>query len=123
MLEAMRTGLAVVCAVGALLAAAAPAKAAPCDPAPAPLADGHVTVAPPARLNPVEIRGLAGTAPADTRSVTVSFYAGTQTSDAQASVNVGVGDDGVFCLPTPALADGSWTVLAVQTDADHHVWT
>src|SRR3954452_16042040 len=119
----MRRGLAVVCAVAALLAAAVPAKADPCGPGPDPVPDGHVTVAPPAGLNPEDIRGIAGTAPGDTPSVTVSVYPGSDAmGDVQASQNVGL-VAGRFCLPTPALPDGTWTVQAVQTDADHHVWT
>src|SRR4051812_42485234 len=103
MLEGMRTGLAVVCAVAALLAAAAPAKAAPCGPGPGPVPDGHVTVAQPAGLNPEDIGGIAGTAPGDTPSVTVSLYAGSQPAgDVQASQRVDL-VSGRFCLPTPTL--------------------
>src|SRR3954454_2953855 len=107
----MRRGLAVGCAVAALLAVAAPGTAA----------DAAVTVAQPAAINPVEIRGTAGTASEDTPSVTVNFYAGTEASgDVQSSQRVGFGDDGAFSVPTTWLADGTWTVQAVQTDAAHH---
>src|SRR4051794_41979979 len=119
-LGAMRRGLAVVCAVAALLAAAAPAKGDPCGPAPDPVPDGHVTVAPPAGLNPEDIRGIAGTAPGDTPSVTVSVYPGSGAAgDVQASQNGGP-VAGRFCLPPPALPGRPPTGEAGPAGARHH---
>src|SRR3954468_7661835 len=120
----MRRGLAVGGALAALLVSAAPASAVACGRVAGARAESTaptVTVEQPAALNPADIRGTAGTASEDTPSVTVSFYSGSEpTGDAQASSLVGVQSDGSFCIPTPWLPDGTWTVQAVQTDAAHN---
>lgn len=72
-----------------------------------------------------EVRGTAGTAPGDSGTVTVRWFEGsTVNDDAVMTTEATVATNGSWSSTPPAqLADGTWTVQAVQVDAAGNVGT
>ena len=72
-----------------------------------------------------EVRGTAGTAPGDAGTVTVRWFEGpTVNDDVVITTEATVETNGSWSSTPPApLADGTWTVQAVQADAAGNVGT